>query len=136
MWIPSYNLRLGSGTLFKKIVTFPSFDVIENRKCVLLIPSYSYNISALIQNQAVFPYLRNASNTLEFFLALMYSPICFLSSLGFSLRNPATWSGSNGDLRMPCSCRKAIPLDGFWLNCSLPANMIWKKEDQAILTAG
>lgn len=60
-----------------------------------------------------------------FLRSLMYSPIIFLSSRGFSLSHWATWLLSMGLVRRPFSCRNWIPFLGFWLNCSVPVISSW-----------
>ena len=81
-------------------------------------------------------YRKKASRTVSFFLLLRYSPIIFLSHFGFSFKKTATSWGLRGVWRMPCSRRKAIPLDGFILNCSVPAwiNFEMQREKIIIIT--
>lgn len=65
-------------------------------------------------------YLTKLSKISGFLLSLMYSPIIFLSSQGFSRSQMATSRESSGLANSPCSCKKAIPFFGFWLKYSVP----------------
>lgn len=76
------------------------------------------------------PYFTKLSRSSMFLRSLMYSPIIFLSSRGFSLSHWATWLLSKGLLRRPFSCRNWIPFLGFWLNCSVPVISSWKHDKE------
>lgn len=92
-------------------------------------------IYCLVQLLTIFtliPYFWNASRTFSFFLLLRYSPICFLSIFGFSLRNCTTCAGSSGEHKRLFSCRNATPFAGLLLNKSAPVCKSWGKNRTAI----
>lgn len=74
-----------------------------------------------------------SSRTALYFLLLMKSPICFLSSFGFSLMNLTTSFGSRGEDSSSCSCRYVIPRSGFKLNCSVPVWYIYNDMRNTII---
>lgn len=79
----------------------------------------SFKLSANAQH-GISSYFTKQSKSSVFLRSLMYSPIIFLSSRGFSLSHWAICLLSVGLTRRPFSCRNCIPFLGFWLNCSVP----------------
>jgi hypothetical protein len=88
-----------------------------------LIQNSSYWVQ--FQTSPRITHLTKQSNTCRLLLLLMYSPIIFLSSRGFSRRKCTTSCASRGVDNRWCSCRNIIPFFGFELNCSDPEASSW-----------